>query len=136
MTNAKTTVILGITALLALPQIASANPNVEINKNTKSYVTTSGSSLERSTAPSTAQFTTVVVESQQQEKVSPAQSHSTPNTKPLTDGVRVENNEGNVFINRTVPRNALTQVKSNFQVLETYEFSHDGKTYRNRVVAN
>ena len=136
MTNAKTTIILGITALLALPQIASANPNGEINKNTKNYVTTSGSSLERSTTPSTAQFTKVVVENQQQKRVSPVQYDSTPSPKPTTDGIRVENNEGRVFINRTIAPNALTQVKSNFQVLETYEFSHDGKTYRNRVVAN
>lgn len=130
MTNFKTIGILSLATLGLFPLAASANTGV-INTQDATYVATSGSYSDSSTELSTKPSKIVIVEKQQQKSVQPA-GYSAASV----EGYRVQDNQGQVFINRTLSQSELTPFNSNVRVIDSYEFSHEGVTYQNKIIEN
>lgn len=65
-----------------------------------------------------------------------------PNTQVLAaistspNVIAVRDDAGQLFYNHTVSRDELSPVSETIEVLETYSFEHNGRTYTNRVVSD
>jgi hypothetical protein len=51
-----------------------------------------------------------------------------PNVFPVQD----EN--GNIFYNQIIPASDLTPVDFDVEIVDSYEFSHEGRIYRNNII--
>lgn len=122
MTTLKLLGISGIFSLLILPQTAVADSNV---LNTQQDI----------------QFTSSQPQTQKNVKTTITEllKDGTLTTQPIFDGkgtYAVKNVDGFVFINHAVEYNELPAVATDVKIIETYEFSYDGKTFQNKVVLN
>ena len=123
MSTFKTVAMVSTLVFIALPISASANSAI---LDSKQNISTSTSLTSAQQQP-----TKVVKERMVREVVLSAGS-----TVSKFDGYRVQNPEGETFINHTVSSDELSPVITNVKFSDTYEFQHNGKTYQNRIVSN
>lgn len=119
----RTAAIISTLIFLALPLSATANSDIMLAKKMSSTKSPTPSAQQQ-------QPSKVVKERLVREVV----LSSGPTTK--ADGYRVQNNRGETYINRTLKPTELSPVKTNIQFRNSYEFQHNGKKYKNKVVSN
>ncbi len=124
MTKSKTLTLISLAALVATPQFASANSH-----------TTDKTSLSQSSTYSTVQQQSKPMKVVKQRVQREAVLSAGPTTRNV-DGYQVQNSVGQTFTNRSLSAKELTQYNTNVRVIDVYEFTHNGKTYRNKIVEN
>lgn len=123
MITFKTAALVSTLAFIAMPLSATANHSDAGAKYTSSAP---------SSQPSTQRQPVRIIKERVDREV--VLSSSTSSTR--SGGYFVQNDQGNRYINHNVTPRQLSPVKTNIQFTDSYEFNHNGRTYKNKIVRN
>jgi len=135
MTNLTTFAIIGASVLILFPAVTNAadfdtmspsNSGVETYTQMQENEITRSSDLEGLLEVMPAKFVS------QSREITPAKFMS----KPTQDSFSVSDETGMVFYNHTVEQSELPKFDYDLNQVDEYSFTHEGRTYTNKVVSD